>query len=212
MSDLINLNGANGADRLLLDVARDLAAHPPDARPLVGAELGIAYGGGVQAIGRLWRPVGGTIYGLDTFCGHPTHLATHPTAHEAICMDGWYGRFGTAGLDVAYQRGVLRAEGLDNVVLRPGLIDPNSLNDVPYLHYCLLDLDLIASMRCGWELARPRLAAGGYLCLHDCVPRGHIAGLWELYQEIVVTGEYVLVAEHPRSFLVVLRRQSCASY
>ncbi|MCK9458551.1 MAG: hypothetical protein M0R80_02845 [Proteobacteria bacterium] len=201
---MINLNVVNGADALLLKYAQFLTEKIKDI-PLIGAELGIAYGGGVEAIGKMWKDCGGTIYGLDTFSGHPKQLSSSPDNFEATCMDGWYQNYGIEALEYDYQRKTLDEQNLSNVILIKGLINSQSLANVPYLHYALLDMDLIASMTVGWEIVRPLMKKGGYLCLHDVVPRGHITGLWELYQEILAQG-YKVVEEAPSSYLAVLEK------
>lgn len=170
---------------------------------LIGCEMGIAYGGGVEQIGKMWKGHG-VIHGFDTFEGHPTFLATPETQDAAHAMDPHYVKYGKAALSYEYQRAELDRQGLDNVILHKGLLNPTSLDGIPYLHYALLDLDLLASMRIGWELVRPKMVQGGYLCMHDVTPRGYLVGLWEFYQEVLGSGEYKLVEE--ASTLAVLER------
>ena len=173
---------------------------------LVGAELGIAYGGGVEAIGKLWRGHG-VIHGFDTFTGHPTQLAYSQEAWEAKCMTPDYIGYGYESLTYEYQRRQLDAQGLDNVILHKGLINEHSLDDIPVLHYALLDLDFIVAMVLGYTLVRTRIVPGGYLCLHDVVPRGNMIGLWGLYQEIVAGGEWSTEGVYMENYLVVLQRK-----
>lgn len=204
--DLPYLNDQNGASHTALHYCEELTKHNL-GKSLIGAELGVAYGGGVQRIGRLWKPHGGTIYGLDTFEGHPKQLAASQGTMESDCMDCWYESNGTNGLSYEYQRKVLDDDGLDNVILVKGLVTDHSLDMVPYLHYALLDLDIVASMVTGWRCVRRKMLSGGYLCLHDVLPIDHITGLYGLYQEIMASDEFDLVAEHPEKLLVVLRRK-----
>jgi hypothetical protein len=212
---MINLNSLNGADKILLRVARRLThdatlykKHGIKAYPLIGAEFGVAYGGGVEAIGRLWKPVGGTIYGFDTFDGHPKQLAESPDEHESWCMDAYYEKYGTELLSYDVQRKALDEAGITNVVLVKGLISEKLCGPyLPHLHYALLDLDIVASMRIAWNIVRPRMVSGGYLCLHDVIPSNHMTKLHALYHEILVTNEYDIVSETPQSYLVVLRRR-----
>jgi hypothetical protein len=206
VTDLLQLNGYNGAGKRCLEVCQQLKDNVTDHK-LFGAELGVAYGGGPQAIGRLWKPVGGMVYGFDTFEGHPKQLSCTPTAMEYYCMDHWYRQYGTENLSVAYQRKALAEEGLSNVVLIPGLLNEKSLDVVPYLDYCLMDLDLIAAMVLAWRLVSTRMHKGGFLCIHDVLPLGHITGLWGLYKEIMASCDYDLVGEYPENLLVVLRRK-----
>ena len=205
--DLICLNRMNGADKLCLGCCEKLLS-AQRGHPLIGAEFGIAYGGGPQAIGRLWKPHGGKVYGFDTFEGHPKQLACSPTAMEHYAMDSHYANFGTDALSYDYQRTVLNEEGLDNVILRKGLIHDKSLDDVPYLDYCLLDMDFIVAMVLGWRIVSNKMAGGGYLCLHDVLPRGNITGLWGLYQEILADGRFVLVGEYPCNMLAIVQRKA----
>jgi len=116
--------------------------------PLIGAELGIAYGGGVESIGKLWKGRG-IIYGFDTFTGHPKQLAVDLQNPEATCMDFWYQNFPNEELSYEYQRAELDRQGLDNVILKKGLINEFSCKEIPYLNYALLDLDILASMKIG---------------------------------------------------------------
>lgn len=204
--DLPYLNDQNGASHVVLRYCDELARTVTD-RPLLGAEFGVAFGGGVQRLGRLWKPFGGTVYGFDTFTGHPKHLAPNQGTMEAICMDCWYKTYGVDGITYDFQRRVLDDEGLTNVILRPGLIDEHSMDDVPYLHYALLDLDIVSAMNLAWRLVRTRMLPGGYLCLHDVLPAGHIAGLEILHQAIKDTGEYETVLESDKNMLAVLRRR-----
>lgn len=174
--------------------------------PLIGVELGIAYGGGVEAIGKLWQGRG-TIHGFDTFEGHPRQLAWSQTAHEAYCMEPHYQRWPNEWLTYEYQRQQLDSQGLNNVQLHRGLLQQNSLQGIEQVHYGLIDLDMVTSMILGYTLLRDRVVPGGYLCLHDVLPRGHILGLWGLYQEILAEGLWEVVEETPGHHLAVLRKK-----
>lgn len=200
---MLNLNSLNGADKILLKYAERLLTETTE--PLIGAELGIAYGGGVEQIGEIWKGRG-TIYGLDTFEGHPKQLSYSQSSHEAYCMDLQYERYGTEKLSYEYQRSELDKKGLSNVILKKGLINEKSLSDVPYLNYVLLDLDMVNPMFIAFTIADPLIKSGGYLCLHDVTPAGHIFGLWGMFQEILNTGRYKLVEESHSSYLAVLQK------
>ena len=201
---MVTLNKDNGAERITIRYA--IEAMTKFGKP-IGAELGIAWGGGVESIGKIWKGCG-TVYGFDTFEGHPRHLSYSDKSHEAYCMEPQYRKYGMDGLKIEYQQANLDAQGLDNVKLVKGLIHDNSFNDagITELHYCLLDMDMINPMTLGWTLVRPVMAKGGFLCLHDVTPVGHITGLWGLYQEILASGEYKLVVDEPKSFIVVLEK------
>ena len=202
---MVSISDAYGVDQHLLkysEIVRDSFDEP------VGAELGVAYGGCIEKIGKLWSLKRGTIYGFDTFEGHPTHISYSKSATESYCMDDEYARYGhRERLSYEYQRAELDRQGLGNVILVKGLINEKSFDNIPELHFAYLDLDLINSMVLGWTLVRPRMVSGGYLCMHDVVPLGNMTGLWGLYQEILAYGEYELVKEIPSSLLVILRRK-----
>lgn len=204
--DLPYLNDQNGASHVVIGYCTELAETITD-RPLIGAEFGVAFGGGVQRLGRLWKPFGGTVYGFDTFVGHPKYLAPDQRSMEAICMDCWYETYDISRTEYDYQRKMLDEEGLTNVILRKGLIDEHSMDGIPYLHYAILDLDLVSCMTIAWTLVRPLMLPGGYLCLHDVLPVGHIPGLELLHQTIKDTGEYESVFESGANMLAVLRRK-----
>lgn len=191
-----------------------MAAFPA---PLIGCEMGIAYGGGVERLGQCWRGKG-FVFGFDTFHGHPRELALRcpdtladggPLAHAAKCMDYWYAdpEYGRERYGYDYIRFSLDAHGLHNVVLVQGLIGENTNIDfIPHLHYAMLDMDFPLSMRHGHRLVRDKILPGGYLCLHDVVPDGHIAGLYRFYREVVVEGLFSVVREETGSYLAVLQR------
>jgi hypothetical protein len=199
-----HINDDNGASIVQLDIAKRCLDQFKG--PITGIEMGIAYGGGVEAIGKMWKDRG-TVYGFDTFEGHPKQLSYSPESHEAYCMDLQYHTYGKEGLSYDFQRRKLDEQGLDNVVLRKGLVHTHSADDLPAIHYCLLDLDMVNPMIAGYVAVRDRIVQGGYLLIHDCVPAGHILGLWGLYQEIINTGKWELIGEYHKEYLVVLRRK-----
>lgn len=204
---MVTLNKDNGAANITIKYAIEVMTK--FTNPTL-AELGIAWGGGVEEIGKQLKQRGcmGTVYGFDTFEGHPRHLSYSDKAHEAYCMEPQYRKYGLDGLSIEFQQKNLDEQGLDNVKLVKGLINDNSFKDVgiTQLHYCLLDLDMINPMTLAWTLVRPVMAKGGFLCLHDVTPREHITGLWGLYQEILATGEYRLLVDEPKSYIVVLEK------
>ncbi len=201
---MISLNALCHAEPHLQAVCKRLLEEFPT--PLIGCEMGVAYGGGIEALGKLWLGKG-IVFGFDTFTGHPKHLASGEQ-NAADCMDSWYAQFGHVGIEEAAIRAALDEAGLRNVILVQGLIDENtSAEFLPPLHYALLDLDISASMRDGYRLVRDRIVPGGYLCLHDVVPVNHIPGLPEFYAEVLESGRWEVVQELPGCFLVVLKRK-----
>ena len=156
----------------------------------------------------------GKIFAFDTFTGHPKELSYSQKSHEAICMDPQYAKYGVEKLEYEYQRNELDRQGLHNVILRKGLINDDSMKDagITEIHYALLDLDMITPMVLAWKLVRPLMVPGSYLCLHDVTPREHIAGLWGLYQEILASGEYNLILDEPKSYIVVLQRSNAPKF
>lgn len=210
------INNINGADYLVLGVA-SMCRRKFQTEKLIGAEFGTALGGGPEAIGKLWKGIG-EIHAFDVFeyHGHPKELSLNPDGWEYKSMLRWYdNRF--AGKwripyitpemwSHEYQRKALDDQSLDNVILHKGLINEDSLKDVPYLHYALLDMDLVVSMKTGYEAVKNKIKKGGFLALHDCNPRGHIEGLWEIYQEILASGEWKEVIHCDTAYLIVLEK------
>lgn len=207
---MINLNDDNGAGPITREYAQRIFIKFDN--PTL-AELGSPYGGGVEQIGLMSRGKG-KIFAFDTFTGHPKELSYSQNSHEAICMDPQYAKYGVEKLEYEYQRNELDRQGLHNVILRKGLINDNSIKDagITEIHYALLDLDMITPMVLAWKLVRPLMQPGGYLCLHDVTPREHIAGLWGLYQEILASGEYELILEESKSYIVVLQRNNAPKF
>lgn len=207
------INNVNGADYLMLGVAAMI--RKKFKNNLVGVEMGTAYGGGPEAVGKLWCNIG-EVHAFDTFEGHPVELAKDPNSFEARCMDRWYdNRF--AGneripmltqemLTYEYQREQLDKQNLHNVILHKGLINSESLNTIPYIHYALLDMDLVKSMEIGYEIVKDKIVKGGYLCLHDVIPNGHIEGLYDYYTNILATKNWKIIMDCPASYLVVLEK------
>lgn len=211
---MINLNDTNGAAKILMDVAIRCMHEFEGA--LTGAEFGIAYGGGVEAIGKLWKGRG-AVYGFDTFEGHPRQVGDlceftrvaggSKHSFAANCMNGWYDKYDPELLTYKYQRYELDRQGLENVHLVQGLVDEKTYIPFPQLHYCLLDLDFPLSIWQAYNLVKEKIVPGGYLCLHDCIPKGHIPGCWEYYQKILDDGLFRLEEEHFwTTHLVTLRK------
>lgn len=215
---LLELNENNGADKitqsLVLQCMNEFEGH------LYGVEMGVAYGGGVQGIGQKWKDRG-TVWGFDTFEGHPvdqmlarcedSQRAGGDSSTAARCMDGWYSdtnKYGTERFKYEYIRAHLDQQGLSNVHLVKGLVtDQTDVSFIPALHYVLLDMDFPQAQWDGYNLVKDKIVSGGYLCLHDMIPQGHINGCWERYQQIMAEGLWELVSETPSAYLVVLKKK-----
>lgn len=176
--------------------------------PLIGAEFGIAYGGGVESIGKLWKGRG-IIYGFDTFTGHPKQLAVDQQNVEAFCMDAAYAKWPIFfELSYEYQRAELDRQKLYNVILKKGLINEHSCDNIPYFNYALLDLDILASMKTGYGLVKDKITKDGYLFFHDVVPDNHLPLLnnW-FFNEVMQSGLWKIIGEWPHDkFLVGVKR------
>ena len=213
---MIELNDTNGASTFTNNIAgRCLTEFT--GRQLTGAEFGIAYGGGVERIGRMWRGRG-IVYGFDTFEGHPKQVgevchdskkAGGKSSFAATCMDNWYSNpdYGTDKITLEYQQAELDRQGLDNVKLVKGLITDKTKLSFKELHYCFLDLDFPLSMRQAYYLVRDKIVKGGYLLLHDVLPQGHIPGCYEVYQEILQNGYFDIFAERDNYLLAILKKK-----
>ena len=212
--NLISLSRNDGSEAIYGKYLVEMAENPQGC--LIGCEMGVAWGGGVEYVGKLWKGKG-FVFGFDTFEGHPKHLALDCEFSKAAgglesraakTMDWWYSRYGTETLSYEYIRGELDKQGLSNVILIKGLITENTdISFIPYLNYCFLDLDIPLSVKTAYNLIKDKLTPNAYLCLHDCVPEGHIHGLWEFYQDVKKSNLYDVLVEDPRTLLVVLRRR-----
>lgn len=168
------INEVNGAHLVILEYARLCMDKFPD--PLIAVIMGTAYGGEVEMVAKLWGKHG-KVYGYDTFEDkHPKHLAEDSNSFEATCMDGWYKEpaWGTKKLAYDYQRKILDKQGLDNAILTKGEVKANSCEDLPYIHLAFLDMDLIASMKTGYEAVKDKVCQTGFLFMHDAVPSAHL--------------------------------------
>lgn len=201
---LVNLNACSTAASEILYVAeRVLKEFKSD---IIGAEFGVAYGGGVEAIGKMWKGKG-IIYGFDTFEGQPKHIAEGTRAASAL--DEWCEKYGKEKLAFGYIQSVLDSQGLNNVKLVKGLITSDTKIDfIPYLDYVLLDLDFPISMRQAYELVKDKMTNGSYLCLHDVIPDGYTDTLFQLYLEIKNENLYKVISENPQNNLVILKREN----
>lgn len=205
-STLVELNDHNGASAVTYSYAKRLAVEFPDDH-LYGVQMGIAYGGGVERMARLWSGRG-DVYGYDTFEGHPTHLVEDPQDREATCMDHWYRPdiYGTKKLDYGYQSEVLK--DLTNAHLIKGEVNAHSCDGIPHIHFALLDMDILPSMLAGYEAVSDKIVIGGYLLLHDVVTHNNIPRLYEWYNnEIKPLPIWDVVYEDEGTHLAVLKRK-----
>jgi hypothetical protein len=171
---------------------------------LIGLEVGSAYGGGVEMMAHLWKGRG-KMYGYDTFEGHPKFLAPNPDDIEAYCMDQWYDIYGRDELSYDYQRKILDSEGLDNAILKKGLINEHSFDDIPYAHFILLDVDMVVPTKIAYEALKDKVKPGCCLYIHDALVS--IPNLHEyVYKEIVPDKRWSIASESPENYLLILKR------
>jgi hypothetical protein len=188
-SRLLNLNRTNGDAEVQNKIQNVLLNEFPN-ETLYGAEIGIAYGGGVESACKIWKDKG-FVYGLDTFEGHPKHLSDDINSFEAVCMDGWYRDYGIEKVSYDYINENLKLEGLNNYELIKGEVHVQSLSKVNKLHYVLLDLDMITPMKIAYESIKNKMVKGGYICVHDVIPSEHLPMInkwW--YEEVMPLGLY----------------------
>lgn len=197
------INNVNGADRLLRKYLEKLQKIET---PVV-VMMGIAYGGDVQ-MGAEVLP-NGKIYGYDTFeDGHPRHLAARPDDFEASCMEHWYQTLGTKGLSLDWQRQQLEEMGLSNATLIKGEVDKSSCYLLKKIDLAWLDMDLLVSMENGFHAVESKIVKGGYLITHDVDPKGHIAGLHELfYDKLIDPKKWKLIEKVDVSFFTVWQKK-----
>lgn len=206
---MITLNKVNGADKILLEYTQRLTTLDLD-KPLIGVVMGSAYGGELEKIGKQWQGKG-TLYGYDTFEGHPKHLVEDQNDFEATCMDHWYeeGVYGKEKLSYEYQREELDKQGLDNVILRKGLVNEDSCDDIEYINYAFLDMDIYESMKEGYKAVRDKVLPGFCLFLHDVVPATHIPRLYHLLFDEILEEDgdmWTVIGSWDNSFLACLKR------
>lgn len=202
-TNLIWLNSYNGAHTWTFRKAREL--EKKFDKPLKYVEMGSAYGGGLEAMGKR----GWECWGFDTFEGHPKHMSKSETSFEAACMDAWYDNpeYGRGRLSYEYQREQLDLLKLDNVHLVKGLIRKNSMKKVGKAHMVLIDLDMIASTRIAFEAVKNYVIKGGYLLMHDALPPHHLPQIYKfVYDEILKDKRWRLAQEAYQSFLAILQR------
>lgn len=198
---MIELNEANGASNILGIIQSLVTAQFPEEK-LVGIEMGIAYGGGIEKLGMRWKGKG-EVYGYDTFEGQPKELAWSPDCVEAKCLDTYYQKHGMDALSYDFIQGELDKQGIDNVHLVKGLVCKNSCVNLKEIHYAFLDMDIYKSMKVGYEAVKDKIVSGGFLCLHDVCGAG-FPSLFPWYAEIKDDGMWTVVYEGKGDALAVL--------
>jgi hypothetical protein len=163
-TSLKTLNEFNGADKVCDKYEKEILAK--FSTNLIGVIMGVPFGGDVERLAKTWGEKG-KVYGYDTFEGHPKQLAKDINSFEATCMDLWYGQYGMDKVKIEYQRAELDKMGLTNAFLVKGLINKDSCKDLDHINYAFIDLDIIASMRAGYEAVKDKILPGGILILHD---------------------------------------------
>lgn len=173
-TELTWLNTHNGADKVSeMYIRRMLREYKDD---LYGVIMGVAYGGDVEAVAKIWKD-SGHVWGYDTFESlHPKHLAVNMKDDEATCMDFWYETMGTEKLSLEYQRGVLHKLNLNNAHLVKGEVTVQSCEKLPVIHYAFLDMDMIKSTQIGWKAIKDKIIKGGFVLFHDALPEKHLGG------------------------------------
>lgn len=202
------LNKSNATARHQYDIVSNLSEGFPNEK-IVALEIGSPYGGAVEMMATVLKNRG-TVYGYDTFEGHPKDLADDPHSLEATCMEAWYhhSMLGREGLAYDYQRQVLDSLGLDNAILVKGRINEHSFDDIEKIHFAMLDLDLIKPTRVTYEAIKDKFVKGSYLFIHDALPSDHLPYIHNfVYDEIIPSGLWSVEVEDPQGLLVVLKRK-----
>ena len=206
-STLEELNDINGASFYTYKYAKEIMGRFGDKGIVNGVLMGTAYGGGIERIANVWGQ-NGKVYGFDTFEDtHPTHLA-EGNSEESACMDYWYNTKGTDKLSLAYQTQMFKDMGLDNVTLIKGEVNKDSCKDIDNIHYAFLDMDILASMKAGYEAVKDKIVPGGLLLMHDVT--GNLPRVYDWFWEDVVLKDNALwrvEAFFPKELLAVLKRK-----
>lgn len=166
-------------------------------------EIGSPWGGAVEWMAK--EIPNSTVYGFDTFEGHPKDLSDNLGSEEATCMDYWYELFGREKLDYDYQRKILDEEGLKNAVLVKGRINEHSFDDIKEIHFAMLDLDLIRPTKIAYEAIKDKIVKGGYLFIHDVL--SNLPLLYEFYQKEIIPSPLWEIREEPQAMLVILKKK-----
>ena len=201
------LNAGNKTANLQMECLQAIPSMFPNEE-IIALEVGSAYGGGAEMMGKLIQGIG-KVYAYDTFVGHPKDLADSPDDPEALCMELWYKEphHGLNKLSYEYQRIILDEEGLDNVFLVKGRINEHSFDNIERVHLAMLDLDLVKSTQIAYEALKDKIVKGGYLFIHDAVPKDNLVHLNKyVYDEIVPDKRWEVFGAYPNNFVLVLQR------
>jgi hypothetical protein len=126
---------------------------------------------------------------------------------EAICMEHWYTTLGTEKLAYPYIRGSLDSEGLRNVTLIEGEVEDKSCDFIDEIHLAWLDMDMINSMRTGFNAVADKIVKGGLLVTHDVKPQGHIKDLYELFfNELIDPKKWVEIPDEGSTFINIWQK------
>ena len=198
------LNRVNGANQIVFDYADKVKE---EFKSPVACLMGIAFGGEVEGIAKLWKDCG-KVYGFDTFEDlHPKHLSEIKDSFASTCMDWWYANeeYDVKHLAYDYQRGVLDDKGLDNATLIKGEVHKNSCKDIKEIHLAFMDMDMVESTRAGYSAIKDKMAKGGYLFLHDTQ---NIPGLTKWRDEVIKKDKsWKEIGEWGRELLVGFQKQ-----
>ena len=199
------LNEVNGANKIIFEYAQRVKEEVKNPTAVL---MGIAYGGEVEGISQMWKDCG-KVYGFDTFEDkHPSHLSSNVDSFPARCMDYWYTHkdYGTDELKYEYQRGVLDDLGLDNAILTKGEVNKDSCKDIDKIDLAFLDMDMVESMRVGFEAVKDKIAKGGYLFLHDCQ---NIQEVREWCEQVVMKDKrFKRIGQWDRELLTSFKREN----
>ena len=86
------------------------------------------------------------------------------------------------------------------------ITENTNIDFIPELHYVLIDMDFPIAQWNGYNLVKNKIVRGGYLCLHDMIPKGHIHGCHERYQQILKENMFKIILEDIPSYLVILEK------
>lgn len=204
MIELCALDVCGNGDKVLRELQSKILNEFPDE--LIGVEMGVCYGGGIEALGKLWQGRG-KVYGYDTFEGMPKGEAGYGS-REANNLDAFYAQYGMEKLSYDYIRGELDEQGLYNVNLVKGLINQNSFNDLSEIHYCLIGLGYLRATEIGYNAIKDKIVPGGYLVIGGVCGRWPLASLVPWYQSVKNDPMWKVEYEGFKDMIAILRRVS----
>lgn len=183
-------------------------------KDFVVLEVGSAYGGAVEMMTQVANHELGrenvSVYGYDTFEGHPKDLADDPNSMEAKVMDEWYTTEGCEKdkLSYDYQRKILDDLGLTNAHLVKGRVNKHSFDDIKKVHLAMLDMDLVKPTKVAYHALKDKIVSGGFMMFHDAYPPEHLPLLYDFVKNEVITDERWRLDEVSREgYFVALERK-----